>query len=477
MRLSRFEVSNYRSFIKLSSVSLGPVSVIVGANNEGKSNLARAINTAVQILESYANHGRMRRKRVNQLRKERDSQKSIIQPSRLQPFHFREYYNPVTDRPKSLKSNSKALTKFCLHFELSDEEIDEFKEKFGSSINSKLQIKISLKFPGKIDPLGRPIFEPEIELVKQGHSKKALQQQLDNIIVYIFSKFSLVMSDAVRPGTESLNSLRGLIESNLRRLQINDENYNAALRTIQEAREGVVKSVEEEFRNTLQNFISDLAELNIEVNDVFSGQTSGISVTIDDGTNTGLIEKGDGVQSLFSLALLQHKAASKRQDQQDMLTVIEEPEAHLNSGAIYGLRKVIEDVSRNQQIIIVTHSPIFVRRESTRHNIVVRNGKAENADSIADIREALGILPAEALENCEAILLVEGETDKTFVVSLIRKEYNQTLHRALSDGRLVINKTKGTKYLDNHINTANLAVSNTFVLTDGDQAARKKLRF
>ena len=49
MLLKKFSVTNYRS-ITNATVSLGDFTVLVGKNNEGKSNLLRAIDTSMSII-------------------------------------------------------------------------------------------------------------------------------------------------------------------------------------------------------------------------------------------------------------------------------------------------------------------------------------------------------------------------------------------------------------------------------------------
>ena len=54
MKLVEFSVSNYRSITSAHKIKLQNFTVLVGKNNEGKSNLLTAMNVAMKAL---MNHG------------------------------------------------------------------------------------------------------------------------------------------------------------------------------------------------------------------------------------------------------------------------------------------------------------------------------------------------------------------------------------------------------------------------------------
>lgn len=54
MKISTIQIKNYRS-IKDAKIALCDLTVLLGKNNEGKSNLLRAINVAISTLQEYAN--------------------------------------------------------------------------------------------------------------------------------------------------------------------------------------------------------------------------------------------------------------------------------------------------------------------------------------------------------------------------------------------------------------------------------------
>ena len=53
MQLTSFSVSNFRSITAAKKVNLANYSVLVGANNEGKSNILHALAIGLEAIEAY----------------------------------------------------------------------------------------------------------------------------------------------------------------------------------------------------------------------------------------------------------------------------------------------------------------------------------------------------------------------------------------------------------------------------------------
>ena len=54
MQLLSFSVTNYRSITSAQGVTLARKTVLIGRNNEGKSNVLRALQTSMQLLQRHA---------------------------------------------------------------------------------------------------------------------------------------------------------------------------------------------------------------------------------------------------------------------------------------------------------------------------------------------------------------------------------------------------------------------------------------
>ena len=92
---------------------------------------------------------------------------------------------------------------------------------------------------------------------------------------------------------------------------------------------------------------------------------------------------------------------------------VEEPEAHLHPQAIHELREVLVGLSDKNQIILTSHSPLFVNPAKIESTIVVRESrKAAPAKNIAEVREVLGVRLSDNLESARLVAVVEGEDDE-----------------------------------------------------------------
>ena len=54
MRLLEFSVTNYRSITKAHKIKLQDLTILVGKNNAGKSNVLNALNVAMRMLEAHS---------------------------------------------------------------------------------------------------------------------------------------------------------------------------------------------------------------------------------------------------------------------------------------------------------------------------------------------------------------------------------------------------------------------------------------
>lgn len=197
-------------------------------------------------------------------------------------------------------------------------------------------------------------------------------------------------------------------------------------------------------------------------------------VFVDDGSNSIMELKGDGFKSMFVLAMLQYFA--KQRHRRTLIFGIEEPEAHLNSDAIYAAREAIRNLSKTYQTIVNTHSPIFVRRDDLGATLLVERVEEENnriqvqqAQNIREIKNSLGIRKQENMLSASVVLLVEGATDRHIVRHLLTLDDTE-MARMLDEGVVQIVATKGTKYMRAHVEYLERDLTPTIVLLDGDKA-------
>lgn len=433
MDLVEFSVSNYRSITSAHKIKLGNYTVLVGKNNEGKSNLLNALDAAMNIMMRRSNHG------------------------------YREvFFDLERDFPLQLRERKSAnglVSIFKLNFKLKNEELEEFHRITG--IRGNEDIPVSIK-------IGRNN-SPDIEIPKKGSS--SYKKESDKIIEFISERIEYNYIQAIRTDDMAKRTLASLIYRQLLSLE-DEQDYLSAQRKINELQQNLLDKLSTQLLEPLQIFLPSIHDIKIQLmsrsdnNRIMLGRD--FDIKIDDGVQTSISNKGDGIKSLVTLALLRERSNRKGSAS---IIAIEEPESHLHSGAIHALVDVINNISDNNQVIITTHNPLFVQRNHLSHNIIVDNGTAKPAKSINEIRKILGVWASDNLRSARYVLVVEGEDDK-ISLSKILPYYSEKVGKALKTCSLIIKPLGGTGNLSHDINDLNGSMCRYVVLLDNDEAGR-----
>lgn len=444
MNISSIQIKNYRS-ISDAKLSLKDVTVILGKNNEGKSNILMAINVAISALQV---HAAIKRRPIRyRLRQDNES------------YEWKRDY-PVN---KQKGDKRKKKSKFILDFTLDNNEIDEFRKEIGHQLNGSLPIQIEYSNDD----------EAIIKVVKPGKGSKPLNEKTKKICKYIAEHLEFNYIPAVRTVEHSMDIINEQISDRLRKERENKE-YQAALDKIKDLESNIIKKLSEEIKTSLSGFLPDLKDVSLQSEDLglLIRHRQDYSLMIDDGNSTDLLNKGDGVKSLVALSLLKNK---KTIPNSASVIAIEEPESHLHPSAIEVLRRTIIALSDQSQVIVSTHNPQFVNRNDIESNIIVENGNAKTASNIREIREVLGVKLSDNLYGAKLILFVEGITDKRILLPLLSKKSSR-LKKALDEKELVIHPISGTDHVELHLSMARTMVSDYYVFFDNDQAGRTAVK-
>lgn len=440
MKLVEFSVTNYRSITKAHKIVLQNLTVLVGKNNEGKSNLLTALNVAMMAVIIHS--------------RDRSQDRSQLGRSR------HEYlYNWKRDFPMQLQNRKSGLESiFRLKFILEENELGEFHVQTG--IRGNEIIPIEVKF-GKDN-------KPKIEVPKRGSA--AYKSKSKQITEFISARISFNYIQAVRTEEMAINALQQVIEGELSALRENVE-YTQALQKVAELQQQVFNKIAKQLVEPLKVFLPNLKDVSIDGNTDSYGYRylrRDFDVVIDDGLATSITNKGDGIKSLVTLAILKDRRKRKGAS----IIAIEEPEAHLHSGAIHSLADVINKMSDNNQVIITTHNPLFVQQNRLDANIIVDSGTAHTAKNIDEIRTILGVLPSDNLRNARYVLVVEGEEDK-IALGKILPLYDEEIKVALYSNRLVIKPLAGAGNLSHDLLDLKNSMCKYVVLLDNDKAGKE----
>lgn len=156
MQLTNFSVTNFRSITSAHKVMVSDTTVLIGKNNEGKSNLLRALQVAMELLQSHA-------------LSERSSMRRPYRGAHESYFWSRDFPIQFQNR------RSSTQTIFKMEFFLDQAEIEEFKQEIGSNLNGTLPLEIKI---GKDN-------EAQINLRKPGKNTKSLASKSGKISEFV----------------------------------------------------------------------------------------------------------------------------------------------------------------------------------------------------------------------------------------------------------------------------------------------------
>lgn len=439
MQLVQFSATNYRSITSAHRITFSNVTVLIGRNNEGKSNLLRALEVAMVLLKQHALSSQSRNFRIHL------NTNSAYLWQRDFPVQFQE-------------RRTATQTILKLEFSLNDDECREFKEEIGSNINGSLPLEIKI---GKNQ-------EPQIRLIKSGKNTRSLAAKSAQIARFVANRIHFNYIPAVRTENTTIELISSLLSQELRTLE-SDNRYLEALNTIGELQQPILDELANRVHGPLKEFVPSIKSVRLEISESSRRYSlrRDVSVVIDDGTPTLLEYKGDGVKSLAALGLLKSQSAPTGAS----ILAIEEPESHLHPAAIHQVNEIIRSISQTSQVIVTTHNPLFVDRENIRANVVVHDGGATPAKSIAVIREILGIKASDNLTHANYALVVEGEEDAIALRALL-PILSDKVGKALRNNMLIVEPIGGAGNLSYKLSLLRNSLCAVHTLLDGDQAGR-----
>lgn len=442
MKLASFSVQNYRSITKAYKIPLEDMTVLIGPNNEGKSNVVRALVTALQILEALARMPVPYRDRIVGVTRYTDYDWDRDFPVKLQAG----------------KPNGESV--FSLEFDLSDAELKEFRTEVKSKLTGTLPIQIALG----------PDRAASFKVVKKGPGGPALSKKPGLIGRFIARRLDLEYIPAVRTAGRAQQVVDDLVARALAQAE-GDPAYRNALDAIAQIQAPLLAKISTTIKETLSVFLPDVDDVSVQIpQEQRSRALRSCQIIVDDGAPTLLQNKGDGMQSLAALSLMRH-ASKLGAGERELVLAIEEPESHLHPRAIHQLKAVLKEISEQHQIIMTTHCPLFVDRVNIKSNVIVSGHRAASAKSIGQVREVLGVRVADNLQHAELVLLVEGEQDRVAMHALLASTSKQ-LGEALDDGVLAIDTLAGGTNLSYKLGQLRDALCSSYVFVDHDDAGR-----
>jgi putative ATP-dependent endonuclease of OLD family len=451
MKLIGFSVKNYRSISVAYKLSLTDYTVIVGPNNEGKSNILKALGLTLNFLTGLTRTAK------------RPSLSSILAGKSYVIGRIeRLEYDWNIDFPKNLQAKKPdGRSEFTCEFKLNDAELVEFKERTNVNLNTGLKAKVYLDKTGGVD----------YDFLMKGMGKASLNKNRNVILEFINEKLLLQYIPAVRTSELAINIVEDLLERELSKLEEKPE-FENVVEAITKIQQPIIDSIAQSLKESIKGFIPDVKNISIKNRENVGRLISAsCSVYIDDGIETDLKLKGDGIISLTALSLLQHFSKQGSLNKGSIL-LIEEPESHLHPKAIHNLKKVLYEISNTNQVIVTTHSPIIIERLQIQQNIIVQDGKAKSAKNVKEIRDSLGITMSDNLSSAFLVLLVEGEDDSILLKPWL-EEKSSKIKSAFKNATLTIDHLGGATNVGYKASLYKNALCNVVAYLDDDDSGRK----
>ncbi|MEX2629187.1 MAG: AAA family ATPase [Tistlia sp.] len=452
MKLVSFSVENYRSITTARKIPLSDYSLLIGANNEGKSNILHALALGMDALISWH----------RQVRRTADGRVMRVPSTILGRPYSHTQYDWRVDFPisKQHKANDLSKTNITLEFQLNESEVSSFQEEIKSNLNGTLPILFSF---------GQRDFDVSVQ--KPGRGYATLNKKSTRIADFVSRRIRFEYIPAIRTADSANRVISQLVERELRSLEENPE-YSQALNKIDQLQKPLFDELATTIQQTVSNFLPSVKTVRLEARREARQRAMRreVEILVDDGQETKLERKGDGVQSLVALALMRH-ASEQSYLGSSTVVAIEEPESHLHPNAVHELRTVIEDLSKNNQIVLSSHSPLFVNMNNLQNTIIVKGSKAKCADHVSDIREALGVRFADNLHNASVVIIVEGYDDARALRAIL-PTYSDAIKNALDQGEVTIDYLGGASGLSHKASFYKASACQVQCFIDNDNEGR-----
>lgn len=451
-------MQKYRSIDRQAEFAVADFTVLLGPNNQGKSNLLRAAVLAMEVIETWASLPRSAgdgRPLPSRLFSRTRFRPAGRQPRAGEPVGYewdRDFPLFARDRKGSQKS-----TVVTLEFELDQSEQVEFKTATNISTNHRLPVRVTLNDEGA-----------SLTVPKQGkgqHSKHARE-----IAGFVSSRIALLHVPAVRTGSVALGIADEILQARRRALARTPE-YREAIEQVQKLDTIAVDDVQQLLSRTFARFVPDVKEVSLQVRGL--ERSGGLDdISIDDGVSTSITMKGDGVQSLAALALTLEWTNSTSQPERQLIVAVEEPESHLHPGAIHELREVLRGIATSQQVIVTTHSQALVNRADLSQNVIVSDRSARPAKSLTELRSALGIRLSDALTAADVNVICEGPHDEAVLPALLAQRHPEVADW-ITSGQVIFESAGGGSKIYGRVLAARNTLMEPIVVLDSDPAGRR----
>ena len=401
LQLKKLKVLNFRS-IKEQEFCFQDFAVLIGKNNCGKSNVLDAVallleGTAKSVEEADFFDKAQNIQIDGEFHNAKDflalcSDKNKVKVEGMIPadgiLRLRRKYGQTIERPSALLS------------------YDEKGEDKALATGIDAEMKRFLPEVVAIKPLA------DVSDEATGKTTGTLGKLLGQILESLRDKAQPELDKAFESAKKLLNVVAGKDER------------------VQELRD-----VEADITGLLQEtFTETSVRLNVELPDV-KRLLADVAVEVDDGCVTPYFRKGHGLQRSLYLSLLRALAKRVRAGQAEVrrpvIILFEEPELFLHPSAQEQMREALAQISKQNQVLIATHSPSMVSIQNFGQLVLIQKNReqvekgqgrlvtvtiSKEAQAVPsqdekDLLHILNLHRASRVFFFRRVLLVEGSSD------------------------------------------------------------------
>lgn len=480
MRISKIEIESFKT-IESISFDLEKITVLIGENNSGKSNILKAIDLffsdSVRGLSEEYFYFKDQAKPINiilsfsDISDEEKDQKYVRDFIIDDTMKIRKEisYDNVNDKYSMTLFGWQAVPKE-LHFDLSKfedykSEIKNIVDEFGLPDYFKSD-KGNVTQGSYKDGVGRYISEGNVEF---GDADWIINPGgLKEVFTSLLPKYYLVpaVKDAQDESKNTQQTIFGKLVNNLtNRIVLKNPQFDEVKKQI----DGLKKYLNKNDDGTDTDRLTEIKDLESHLSDIISESMPGskveieivtpelidlfkdTNIIIDDSLPTSINSKGHGLQRALIFAYIRAYAKTISMVENDeetsfksFIVGIEEPELFLHPNGQRKMQKVLSNLSETDQVIYCSHSTFFINMFEYQNIIIVKrdqNGPTttiqyrgdifdtDDPESKRRLKKVFRYLSLFDLSRSEIFfskkaILVEGETEK-FIIPFWSEKFSE----------------------------------------------------
>lgn len=453
MKLHKVTIKNYRSIRRKTILELTEFTSLIGPNNEGKTNILRALTIAFAVIHNW------QRIKENSNSLEGTKARRFLEDLKIDSaIGLVSDYIYSRDYPKN--SKSKEPTEIELRFELTPEELTEFINLTNLQNNEEIPLIVRISKQ-----------KLSLHVKKQGPGGTTYNKKIHDVAKFIDERIGFMSVPAIRDANQMLNVAQEFAQAHLSESLAQDEDYANLLEKLNNIEDTYLKALSNSITEQIKGYASNISSVQLIPAHRRSTVPLIDHLEITDEVITSSTEKGEGLQSLIAIGLIQ-EATRHLGNHKAYILAIDEPEAHLHPDAIRIINNTLRQLAQYQQVIVATHSPILVGQTQSHTNILVENSTAQMRPSLKRIRECLGIQLSDSLTSAPICILVEGLTDATIYKTLLC-ENSTKIKNGFENAQLIISPTSGACKLGRAVELQRQFLNKILILLDRDGAGKQ----